>query len=63
LCCREDIESSVAQAKNTVVIDTADHGLALGSHGLLGKQSLYEHGMKCPLVVAGPGVPAGKSTA
>lgn len=45
------------------MIDTADHGLALGSHGLLGKQSLYEHSMKCPLVVAGPGVPAGKSTA
>jgi arylsulfatase A-like enzyme len=49
-------------AKNTIVVYTADHGLALGSHGLLGKQSLYEHSMKCPLVVAGPGVPAGKST-
>lgn len=50
------------RAKDTVVIYAADHGLALGSHGLLGKQSLYEHSMKCPLVVAGPGVPAGKST-
>lgn len=49
-------------AKNTVVVYAADHGLALGSHGLLGKQSLYEHSMKCPLVVAGPGIPAGKST-
>jgi arylsulfatase A-like enzyme len=49
-------------ADDTIVIYTADHGLALGSHGLLGKQSLYEHSMKSPLVVAGPGVPAGKST-
>jgi arylsulfatase A-like enzyme len=49
-------------AKNTIIIYTADHGLALGSHGLLGKQSLYEHSMKCPLIVAGPGIPAGEST-
>lgn len=48
--------------KDTVVLYAADHGLALGSHGLLGKQSVYEDSMKCPLIVAGPGVPAGKST-
>jgi len=47
---------------NTYVIYAADHGLALGSHGLLGKQSLYEHSMRCPLVIAGPGIPAGKET-
>jgi arylsulfatase A-like enzyme len=50
------------QAKNTLIIYTADHGLALGSHGLLGKQSVYEHSMKSPLIIAGPGVPRGKST-
>ncbi|MFK7742174.1 MAG: sulfatase-like hydrolase/transferase [Planctomycetota bacterium] len=44
---------------NTLVVFTADHGLALGSHGLLGKQSLYEHSMRAPCIVAGPGVPAG----
>jgi len=49
-------------ADNTVIFYTADHGLAMGSHGLLGKQSLYEHSMKSPLIVAGPGVPAGRST-
>ena len=43
----------------TLVVFTADHGLALGSHGLLGKQSLYEHSMRAPCVVAGPGVPVG----
>jgi len=50
------------QATNTLIIYTADHGLALGSHGLLGKQSVYEHSMKSPLIIAGPGVPRGKST-
>lgn len=50
------------QADNTLLIFTADNGLALGSHGLLGKQSVYEHSMRTPLIVCGPGIPAGKST-
>jgi len=49
-------------AENTIIIYAADHGLALGSHGLLGKQSIYEHSMGCPLVFAGPGIPKGGST-
>jgi arylsulfatase A-like enzyme len=51
-----------ALRKNTLVVFTSDHGLALGSHGLLGKQSLYDHSMRPPLVVAGPGIPAGKKS-
>ncbi len=50
------------QARNTIVIYAADHGLAVGSHGLLGKQNLYEHSMGCPLIFAGPGIPKGGST-
>jgi arylsulfatase A-like enzyme len=50
------------QAENTIIIFAADNGLALGSHGLLGKQSVYEHSMRTPLIVAGPGIPKGKST-
>ncbi len=50
------------QAGNTLVIYAADSGLAVGSHGLLGKQSLYEHSMRCPLILAGPGVPENTST-
>ena len=50
------------QADNTIIIYAADNGLALGSHGLLGKQSVFEHSMKVPLIFAGPGIPGGKST-
>jgi arylsulfatase A-like enzyme len=44
------------------VIFAADNGLALGSHGLLGKQSVFEHSMRTPLLFAGPGIPRGTST-
>ena len=50
------------QADNTIVIYTADHGLAMGSHGLLGKQNVYEQSMRCPLIVSGPKIPKGEST-
>ncbi len=49
-------------ADSTVVVYAADNGLALGSHGLLGKQSVYEHSMRVPMIFAGPGIPRGKST-
>ncbi|MDF1860788.1 MAG: sulfatase-like hydrolase/transferase [Verrucomicrobiales bacterium] len=49
-------------AKNTLVIYTADHGLAMGSHGLLGKQNVYEQSMRCPLILRGPGIPKGQSS-
>lgn len=48
------------QAENTYIVMTADHGLACGQHGLLGKQSMFEHSMKAPMLVVGPGVPEGK---
>lgn len=48
--------------ERTLVIFASDHGLALGSHGLLGKQSVYEHSMRSPLIVAGPGVPPDRET-
>lgn len=48
---------------NTWVILTSDHGLALGRHGLLGKQNLYEHSLRVPFVIRGPGIPENKSIA
>ncbi len=47
----------------TIIIFSSDHGLAMGSHGLLGKQNVYEAGMKAPLIFAGPGIPRGESDA
>lgn len=42
---------------NTIIVYAADNGLAAGSHGLLGKQSLYEHSTNVPMIIKGPGVP------
>ncbi|HVV01570.1 MAG TPA: sulfatase-like hydrolase/transferase, partial [Verrucomicrobiae bacterium] len=49
-------------ADNTIIIYSADNGLTLGSHGLMGKQNLFEESMRVPLIMAGPGIPVGKST-
>ena len=46
-------------ARHTLVVFSGDNGLAIGSHGLLGKQNLYEHSVRVPLILVGPGVPAG----
>ena len=51
------------QLDNTIVLFSADQGVAVGSHGLLGKQNLYDAGMKAPLIFAGPGIPHGESQA
>ncbi len=48
--------------ENTIIVYAADNGLAIGSHGLLGKQSLYDDCMHVPLIVSGPGIPNDKST-
>ena len=43
------------------MVFTADHGLAVGQHGLFGKQNMYDHSVRVPFVVTGPGVAAGAS--
>ena len=48
------------KAANTYVIFTADHGLAVGQHGLMGKQNLYDHSIRMPLLISGPGISKGK---
>ena len=47
--------------RNTIVVFAGDHGLAVGQHGLLGKQNVYEHSMGMPLVFRGPGIPRGRT--
>ncbi|NNE92362.1 MAG: sulfatase-like hydrolase/transferase [Verrucomicrobiales bacterium] len=48
------------KADNTWIFFSADHGLAVGHHGLMGKQNLFDHSMQVPFIVAAPGVAAGK---
>ena len=47
---------------DTIVVFAGDNGLAVGQHGLFGKQSCYEHSVRVPLIFAGPGVPEGQKT-
>jgi arylsulfatase A-like enzyme len=47
------------QLENTIIHFTGDQGLAIGSHGLLGKESMYDHSIASPLIYCGPGIPAG----
>ena len=44
--------------KNTYIIFSADHGLAVGNHGLIGKQNMYDHSMRVPCILVGPDIPA-----
>ncbi|MCB1206863.1 MAG: sulfatase-like hydrolase/transferase, partial [Verrucomicrobiae bacterium] len=47
------------EAENTWIFFTADHGLAIGHHGLFGKQNMYDHSLRVPFLVSGPGVKGG----
>lgn len=47
---------------NTYVFYSSDHGLSVGHHGLIGKQNLFDHSVRVPLIVSGPGVEKGKSS-
>lgn len=51
-----DALNASGQAENTWIFFTADHGLAVGHHGFFGKQNLYEHSVRVPFLVSGPGV-------
>ena len=54
----------LGEYENTIIVFTGDNGLSIGDHGLLGKQNLFEFGgMHVPCVLAGPGIPQGKSDA
>ncbi len=42
---------------NTYIIFTSDHGLAMGRHGLLGKQTQFDHSIRPPFMILGPDIP------
>ncbi|MBI2824884.1 MAG: sulfatase-like hydrolase/transferase [Planctomycetia bacterium] len=67
--CSENIDTQIGRVldrlkamgelENTYVFYTADHGIAIGRHGLQGKQNLYEHTWRVPFIAKGPGIKPG----
>ncbi len=67
--CNENIDIQIGKVlkkldqmgelDNTYIVYTADHGMAIGRHGLQGKQNLYQHTWRVPCIVKGPGIKAG----
>jgi choline-sulfatase len=53
-----DALDTSGQAENTYIFFSADHGLAVGHHGLFGKQNLYDHSTHVPFIAVGPGIKA-----
>jgi len=58
-----DALDASGKSQNTWIFFTADHGLSVGHHGLLGKQNMYDHSVRVPFLVVGPGVEAGRRDA
>jgi arylsulfatase A-like enzyme len=54
-----DALEASGKSDDTYIFFTGDHGLSVGRHGLLGKQSLFDHSIRVPLMMAGPGIPIG----
>ncbi|WP_437185898.1 sulfatase-like hydrolase/transferase [Planctomicrobium sp. SH668] len=55
-----DALEASGKRENTYIFFTADHGLACGNHGLMGKQNLYDHSVRVPFIAVGPRFEAGK---
>jgi len=46
--------------ENTIIVISGDSGLAVGNHGLMGKQNIYdEDGIHVPWILVGKGIPIG----
>lgn len=49
------------QAENTTILYFSDHGEMLGNHGLWTKSVMYEDSVAIPMLMAGPGIKAGRN--
>ena len=56
-----DALDASGKADNTYIFFTADHGLAVGDHGFMGKQNMYDSSMRVPMLMVGPGIKPGKT--
>jgi arylsulfatase A-like enzyme len=69
MACSENIDIQIGRVlekleqtgelDNTYIFYTADHGISIGRHGLMGKQNLYQHTWRVPFIVKGPGIKPG----
>ena len=48
------------ELRKTIIVYTSDHGEMMGEHGLWLKNNLLDSASRVPLLIAGPGIPAGK---
>lgn len=55
-----DALEASGKADKSYIFFSADHGLSVGHHGLIGKQNMYEHSLRVPFVAVGPGIPRGE---
>jgi arylsulfatase A-like enzyme len=51
-----DVLEAKGMMDHTVIVFAGDNGLAVGQHGLLGKQSVYDHSVRVPLIISAPGI-------
>lgn len=51
-----DALHKTGEEDNTIIVFTGDNGLAVGQHGWMGKEDIYEHGVRIPLIIAGPSI-------
>jgi len=57
-----DALEASGEIDNTYVFYSSDHGLSVGHHGLIGKQNLFDHSVRVPLIVSGPNIEKGKTS-
>jgi len=53
---------SLGTLDNTIVVLWGDHGWHLGDHDLWHKHTNFEQATRAPLIIAGPGIKAGKTS-
>ena len=54
-----DALKEAGELRNTMIVFTSDNGYLLGEHRLATKNVGYEQALQVPLLVRGPGIPAG----
>ncbi|BCJ37012.1 hypothetical protein Athai_45150 [Actinocatenispora thailandica] len=55
--------SAAGVARNTVIVFSSDNGYHMGEYRLMpGKQTAFDTDVRVPLVAAGPGIPAGRTS-